>query len=100
MASVLGIIVSVAGSVYAWIASRSKAAAEEIEKLEQRINEQDKQILLLKGTIEHMPDKDLVTDIRLALAELKGTVGQLGEKVAGVAHIVGVIDEAMRQNSK
>jgi len=100
LASVLGLVVSVAGSIYAWISSRSKATADEIDKLELRINDLDKTVLTLKSEMQHLPDKDLVTDIRLALAKLEGTVGQFGEKLAGVAHVVGVIDQTLREDGK
>lgn len=91
---------SAATAIFAWISTRSKAKADELEKLELRINEQDKAILTLKNEMQHLPDKDLVTDIRLALAKLEGTVGQFGEKLSGVAHIVGVIDESLRNTTK
>jgi uncharacterized protein DUF2730 len=100
MASLLGVFVSGATAIFAYVANRSKAKAQELEKLELRITEQDKLILTLQNQMQHLPDKDLVTDIRLALAKLEGTVGQFGEKLNGVAHLVGVIDETLRGDGK
>lgn len=100
MASVLGVFVSAATALFAWVANRSKAKTDELDKLDDRITEQDKLILKLQSDMGHLPDKDLITDIRLALAKLEGTVGQFGEKLTGVAHIVGVIDESLRNNPK
>lgn len=96
MASILAVFVSGCTSIFAYVNSRSKAKSEELRKLEDRLDIADKQILSLQNELKHLPDKDLITDIRLALAKLEGTVGQFGEKLTGVAHIVGVIDESLR----
>lgn len=94
--TLLSILISSAASIYAWVAQRSKAKAEEIDRLEGQITELNERLLKLEGEMAHLPNKDMITEIRLALSDLRGTVGTLGERVAGVAHTVGLIDETLR----
>jgi hypothetical protein len=97
--TLLSLLANVGTAIYAWIAQRNSAKAKEIDDINAAIVGLDKRITKLEGDLQHLPDKDMVMEIKLALSELKGSVGQLGEKVAGVSHIVGVIDEAIRNGS-
>lgn len=106
-----GYILAVANAVYTWWIGRQKDHKAEIEGLRAALTEAERErreagtatelrIAKLENDMRHLPDKELVTDIRLALAKLEGTVGQFGEKLTGVAHIVGVIDESLRNKAK
>ncbi|MCK3776456.1 hypothetical protein MZK49_06905 [Ensifer sesbaniae] len=49
--------------------------------------------------VKHLPDKDTVMELKLALAELKGTVSTLGETVGSVSRTVHRIDDYLRQKA-
>jgi septal ring factor EnvC (AmiA/AmiB activator) len=111
--AIFNIIFTAGGYAYAWFASRTRATAAEIEAirsdiqtraklndfadLEAKVSEQEKRIAKLENEMIHLPSKDMVTEIKLAISELKGSVGQLGEKVSGMSRIVNVIDETLRE---
>ena len=114
--SIATLLISIGGYAYAFFASRSRAAAKEMEEMkadlatrakladlvevEQTVAEHEKRMLNVEGELRHMPDREMVNEIKLALADLKGTVGQLGERVGGVARIVNVIDETLRKDPR
>jgi len=101
LGSVMPVLLSIVGpgvgAVYTYFATRSARADKALADLGKRIDELDKRVGKLEGEMAHLPNKDLITELRLALAKLEGTVGALNERVGGVAHTVGLIDESLRR---
>lgn len=99
--SILSVVLSVGGpaigAVYTFFATRAARADKALADIGKRIDELDKRVGKLEGEMAHLPNKDLITELRLALAKLEGTVGALNERVGGVAHTVGLIDESLRR---
>lgn len=76
-----------------------RALLGDLVKLEAITDEHEKRIMAIESEMRHLPDKEMVNEIKLAIAELKGSVGTLGERVGGMARIVNVIDETLRNKS-
>ncbi|WP_395815208.1 DUF2730 family protein [Devosia sp.] len=95
----LPIAASAGTAIYAYFANRSRAAAKEITDLRAEVDALEKRVDKLETEMQHLPDKDMVSDLRLAIAKLEGTVSTLGEKVSGVARTVGVIDDVLRKGA-
>ncbi len=81
LVSILGLLVSVGGSLYAWIVSQGKAALPEIEGLRKEINklrhdnsEAVARVAKLESELAHMPDKDVVHKIELGLQAVSSRV--------------------------
>lgn len=112
----IGVLSSIGTAIYAFMTRRSKAAEDAMEEvkaeiskrallsdlaaLEVRVDETEKKVAQIETEMRHMPDREMVNEIKLAIADLKGTVGQLGERVQGVQRIVNVIDETLRKDSR
>lgn len=105
------LIISVGGFLWSHLTSGGKAAMTKLdafiaarEKKDAEINhdlaEHDRRIQAVESELKHMPDKDSVVDLKLAIAELRGSVGVLGETVGSVSRTVHRIDEYLRERAK
>lgn len=110
------IAISVAGAIYSYFASRRQADEKKLVALGERmekadlqltaaaynttalttldvtVDQHEKRLLQLEGELKHMPGKQDVSDLKLAISELSGTVGRLEEQLKGS---VGRLDEAV-----
>lgn len=86
--SAVAILISLGGIVYAWVTSRSRVNAEHLKLVDEKIGEHRSRLEHIETTLKHMPPKDDVTDLKLSLAELRGSVGRLDENLTGVNRAV------------
>ncbi len=73
---------------------------EKVPALEKTSVNHDRRIQRVEDELKHLPDKDTVVELRLALTELKGTVNTLGETVGSVSRTVHRIDDYLRQKAE
>lgn len=73
---------------------------EKMPGLEKTAVNHDRRIQRVEDELKHLPDKDTVVELRLALTELKGTVNTLGETVGSVSRTVHRIDDYLRQKAE
>lgn len=89
--SFLGLVISVGGSLYAWVMSQGRAAEHDIEKLR---SENTKladalavavgRIAKVEGEMTHLPDKDTVHRIELGMSDMKAQINAQAEVVKAV----------------
>ncbi len=96
LVSILGLLVSVGGSLYAWIASQGKAALPEIEGLRKEINnlrhehsEATARVAKIEGELAHLPDKAALPEIEGLRKEINKLRHEHSEATARVAKIEG-----------
>lgn len=87
-------------TVWNFLQSPSRAAAVAVAKLTELVVEQDKRIQALEGELRHLPSKDAVNELKLVIAELKGTVGRLEERLRPISNTVEHIDSYLRTEGK
>ena len=100
----IALVVSLGGTAYAWLTAGSKTTAKDLSAFKKEVGEKlddhGSRIQAVESDIRHMPDKDAVTDLKLALSELRGAVGILGETVGSVQRTVLRIDDFLKQDKK
>lgn len=87
-------------AVYAWITAKSKVNAERLNGVDERLAGHGGRLDRIETEMKHMPAKDDVHDLKLAIAELRGTVGQLDESHTGVSRAVRRIEEFLMRDKK
>jgi predicted nucleic acid-binding Zn-ribbon protein len=117
---VIALAISVGGAAYAWLTSRANQNAEHLKRVDETMGRLSKQqdkldaaidamvpkkqieetfsdharrIQSLESDMKHMPAKDDVIELKLALAKLEGTVGRLDENLGGVSRTVRRVEE-------
>ena len=92
--------ISVGGFIYAWITSRSKVNEEHLKSVDTTLANHALRIQAIEGELKHLPAKDDVTDLKLALAELGGTVGRLDESLNGISRTVRRVEDFLMKEGK
>ena len=93
-------IIALGTQVKTILGAGEKKLDERLTKAETKLIDHDRRIQSVEDELKHLPDKDTVTDIRLAMAELKGTVATLGESVGSISRTVHRIDDYLRNEGK
>jgi hypothetical protein len=93
-------IIALVTQAKSFFSSGEKALDKRLETAEKTLIDHDRRVQKMENELAHLPDKDTVLDLKLALAELKGTVSTLGETVGSVSRTVHRIDDFLRQEGK
>ncbi len=93
-------VIAILGHLKIFFGSGEAANAKKLEANEKKLTDHDRRIQTVEGELKHMPSKDMVNDIRLAMADMKGTVGTLTETLASVSRTVHRIDDYLREDAK
>ena len=94
------LVVSLGGSIYAWITSRSKVNAEHLKDVDAKLTDHASRIQTIENELRHLPAKDDVTELKLALAEIKGTIGRFDESLSGVSRTVRRMEDFLMKDTK
>lgn len=84
-ASAFSLGIAVLTAAYAWVTSRAKANSEHLKTVDEKLVNHDRRIQSVESELNHLPSKDDVNSLNLAIADLRGTVGRLDESVSGVS---------------
>jgi predicted nucleic acid-binding Zn-ribbon protein len=120
----LSILGPAAGAVYTWLATRQAAARKEIEALTTRLDEaelkllnaghnsmaladvgtkladHDRRLLSMENEFKHLPAREDISELKLAISELKGTVKAMGAELTGFGRVVANIDTYLRKGDE
>ncbi len=105
------LLISIGTVLWSGLSSGEKAVATDLAKFKEHQGKHDEEVddaivglaarvQSLESEMKHLPDKDSVVDLKLAMAELKGTVGRLDESLGSVQRTVLRIDDWLRQERK
>jgi len=88
LAALISTVLSVAAVIYVFFTSASKRNTTTLADHETRV-------AAIENELKHLPDKDDVTDLKLEITRLTGTVGRLDEATKGISRVVTRIDSYM-----
>jgi hypothetical protein len=105
----IGAMIAIAVTVWSWLTSGEKRVAADLVEHRKAQAERDKEVddaivglasrlQAVEQEMRHLPDKDSVVGLQLAMAELKGTIGRLDESLGSVQRTVLRIDDYLRQD--
>lgn len=92
--------ISVGGFIYAWLTSRSNVNTEHLKSVDTTLGDHALRIQAIEGELKHLPAKDDVNDLKLALAQLGGTVGRLDESLNGISRTVRRVEDFLMKEGK
>jgi paraquat-inducible protein B len=79
--------------LYSWIMSQGKATAGEIKTIKDDFNSLRMQVTTLEAQMEHVPSKESVHRLEIAITELAGDMKSLAEVIKGAAHSARRVEE-------
>lgn len=99
-ASLIAVLMSLGAIVHSWLMSRVKVNSEHLKAVDQKLIEHDRRIQSAESELSHLPAKDDVLELKLALAELRGTVGRLDESLSGVSRTVHRVEDYLMREGR
>lgn len=94
----IAIAISLGTGAYAFMTSKSRVNEEHLKRVDERLSDHDNQITSIKNDLKHLPGTDDVTELKLGLVELKGTVGRLEENMGSTSRTVHRMEEFLMSN--
>lgn len=88
-------IISVAG---VWIGAPGRKVAESLDKVWEALKGHDRRIQALENEIKHLPTSDEFAELQVTVTRVEGDVKHLSGTLDRVDHVVGRIDDYLRQN--
>jgi flagellar biosynthesis/type III secretory pathway M-ring protein FliF/YscJ len=110
-AGLFAVLIAVGTTLFSWFTAggRNAMAAlakyrdhqdERDEQVQHKLAEHDRRIQAAEAELKHLPDKDSVMELKLSLADLKGTVSTVTESLGSISRTVHRIDDYLRDRSK
>ena len=105
------LLISVGGTIYAWLTRSGREAVERVSTLEGRIDlavkERDRKIDALEdrvsrieGELKGVPDRESVHRMQLEMERMRGTIEVLNERLIPLAAISGRLQEFLLEQAK
>lgn len=110
-AGLIAVLMAVGTGMFTWFTASGRNAMEALKSHRKDQHDQDKatnstlaehdrRIQAVESELKHLPDKDSVVELKIAIADLKGTVGAMGESMGSISRTVHRIDDYLRQDKK
>lgn len=87
-------------AIWTFMQSPAKKNADAIDKANTKLVDHDRRIQAVESEIKHLPDKEAVHELKLAIVELQGTVKAQNVQLGAVAQLVANIDGYMRKGDE
>jgi hypothetical protein len=98
--SVAAALIATGGAIYAWLTARSKANSGALRELEREHREVEHRVTSVEGDIRHLPDKESVHALQLAISEMRGSMGRIEESLGGTNRTVRRMEEFLMETRK
>jgi phage shock protein A len=92
-------MIALLGHAKGYFSSGERQIKADLETVKTKLIEHDRRIQAVEAELKHLPDKDTVNELKLSLAELKGTVSTLSESMGSVSRTVHRIDDWLREKN-
>ncbi|MFD1330244.1 DUF2730 family protein [Mycoplana ramosa] len=93
-------VIALLGHAKGYFSSGEKNLTSRTEQVEGKLVEHDRRIQRIEDELKHLPSKDQVNDIKLAMSDLKGTVAVLGESMASVSRTVHRLEDYLKERER
>lgn len=75
----IALFISVGTSVVLFIGSGSKKNAEQIGKIEEKVDDHADRLKSIETNMQHLPDKETVNRLQVDMAEMKGQMASIAK---------------------
>lgn len=110
-AGLIALLISIGGTIYAWLTRSGKEAGEKVSKLEvelrkahaehaNKIDKIEDRVSRIEGELRHLPDRSTVHRMELSLTEMRGDMKALAERLTPVSAISERLQEFLLEQAK
>ncbi len=84
-------------AIYIWNNRKHQATNSRVERLEEslvkRVEDAEKDLLSVKGCVEHLPTQDQIREVSKEMQALSSQMGELRGRITGINRAVDIINE-------
>ncbi|OLF81261.1 hypothetical protein AWH62_00880 [Maricaulis sp. W15] len=92
-AGVLATLLSIGSIVYTWLTATGRANGAKLDEHGAALVDHDRRIQAVEAELKHLPTKEDVAEVKLAISELNGRLGRIEESGQGTSRAVRRIEE-------
>lgn len=96
----IALIISLGTSITALLTSGSKRNAQELDKIKNQMSLHERQIQRIEGELKHLPDHQVVNELKLAIENMRGVMGVQAETMASIARTVQRVEQFLLEKAK
>lgn len=100
VAQIISAMFAMAAFVLSLWVFRTKRGRAEIDELFRRVNVVEGRVTKTEADLHHMPDKDSVHELKLAMADMKGQMAVIIERVGPIKAIAERLQDVMLEHGK
>lgn len=108
---ILALMVSIGGTLYAWLTRSGHEAVKKVDQLDgklvaavaerdRKIDVVEDRIARVEGELKGVPDRESVHRMQLEMERMRGTIEVLNERLVPLAAISGRLQEFLLEQSK
>ncbi|MED5550051.1 MAG: DUF2730 family protein [Pseudomonadota bacterium] len=86
-------LLSIGGILYTWFTAQGRMNETRISAHADALVEHDRRIQTIEGELKHLPSKEDLSEVKLAIANLAGQFGRMEESGQGTSRAVRRIEE-------
>lgn len=98
--SICAMLITIGTAIWSWITAGSRKNEKQIQQLIEISADQSKRIDHLENTLAHLPDRDAVHRIELALEKMGSGLGILTERVKPIAETTNRLNELLLDQAR
>lgn len=96
----VAVVISVGGTLYAFLSSPSKKNAEAVDDLKGNVTKIEKRLQTVEDEMKHLPDRDSQHRVELALAQMNGRFEALDERLKPIASTSQRLSEFLLEQAR
>lgn len=96
----VSIVIAIGSTIYVWLMSRTKVNEEHLKSVDKDLVDHDRRIQAVEGELKHLPAKDDVNDLKIAMAEMKGAIGRIDETMNGLGRSIRRVEDYLQGTPK
>lgn len=98
--TLLALIIGLANTAWQFLTKDVRASAAKIKEHGKDLAEHDRRIQTIESELKHLPSKDEVAKLNIAIAEMRGDIKELDGHMESVTHTVRRIEDYLLKGEK
>jgi phage shock protein A len=90
---VITALMTIGTFLYAWLTAGSKTNTTQLREVITSIDAMETRLTQIEAEMKHLPDEKALTELKLAISDMKGGLGRMEESMAGLARTTHRVEE-------
>lgn len=96
----IALIISLGTSITTFLTSGSKRNAEDLRDIRKQLNAHERHLERIDGEMAHLPDHQVVSELKLAIESMRGVMNVQAETMASISRTVQRVEQFLLEKAK